>query len=601
MSFRLQIVERLRPAPAWPREGLVLRSRQVALLSLVWPACTVLPIILAFFAVDPFLESAINDDWTYSRMSQLLVETGRLHFDGWTSAMAGLHVVWGAILIKVFGFSFTILRLSTLATAAGCSLVCQAICRRIGLSIETSGFTAMTLLLSPLAIGLTPTFMTDITGLFLSLVVVYCSLRCGQANTHRAFIGWLSAIVVAGVLGGSVRQVLFLPPISMIVSLVLLRWPSRRVLLMGLSALICTGASAVALLFWQYAQPGSIHGRLHLPMLSAESIRWSARMAALSALTLAGLATPILASALTVPSAWRKSGFLFLPIAGLVFAGAACRLEALLPPWLGNVVTVYGGTPPNDTILGDRPVVLLRAARILFAAAMYLSATLVASVGLRCLRDRFRHRDLRSLNVRDGQGLTLAVIVFPAVGLYCAAFISRCMTKDAPPVFDRYLLPVAGMILPTLAYLHDSLISPRITKTGWAILAFLAGLGIAMTHDEIAVRRAILAATDRLTRAGLPREHVSAGYEYDGWTQLLARGFIDDPARIHKSPYRSRFWFGSYTPVVKGCYYVVLSPQTGLLPSKFEPVQYTAWFSPRQREVLIQRNPDADQDSCRPE
>jgi len=174
-----------------------------------WPVCIVLAIVGVFLAINPFLEAPINDDWTYTRMAQMLLQTGRLHFDGWTNAMVGAHALWGAIFIKLNGFSFTVLRFSTLVTAVGCGLLCNALCRRLGLTRATSAFTALTLMLSPLTIALTATFMTDITGLLLSLLILYSAVRCVQAVKTSTFIAWLLAIVGAGILGGSVRQVLF--------------------------------------------------------------------------------------------------------------------------------------------------------------------------------------------------------------------------------------------------------------------------------------------------------------------------------------------------------------------------------------------------------
>ena len=562
----------------------------------VWPACASLAVIAAFLAVNPVLEMGINDDWTYARISQLLVETGRLHYDGWTKAMVGVHAVWGAIFIKAFGFSFNILRVSTVVTAAGCALVCHAICRRLGLKPAMSAFTAMVLMLSPLAIALTPTFMTDITGLFLSLLVLYCVLRCTQANTNGAIIGWLLATVCAGVLGGSVRQVLFLPPCSMVASVMAVRSRSRLVVMTGMGALICLGASAAALLSWQYAQPGAVHDLVRLPVLSWPQIDRSAHDVVSSALTVLALAMPILASALTIPAVWKKGGIGALLTVGLVVGAGIFQRSLILPPWLGNVVTEYGGLPPNLTILGDKPVVLPPGARILFAITMYLAASLVAGVALRALGDRFRSFDWRKPRFSDRRGLTFAVIVLPATGLYCAAILSRSLSGAI--IFDRYFLPVMAAVLPALALLHHSLVSTRVTRMGWAFLAFFAALGIAMTHDQIAVSRATLTATDRVISAGLSRPCVSAGYEYDGWTQLLSGGAILEPGLVLRGRLHPRFWFGFSTPAVKACYYVVLSPQSGLMPSEFQPVRYSTWLPPRQREVLILGNPACNDRSC---
>jgi len=227
---------------------------------------------------------------------------------------------------------------------------------------------------------------------------------------------------------------------------------------------------------------------------------------------------------------------------------------------------------------------------------MYLAASLVAGVAFYALRDRLRGFDWRRFSLPGGPALTVAVIVLPATGLYAAAILGRNMHDWY--VFDRYLLPVIGGILPALALLHHSLISPRITRVGWLLLAFSAALGIAMTHDQIAVNRATLAATDRLTGAGLPRTCFSAGYEYDAWTQLVSQGYVAKANLIYTKQVNPRFWFELCAPAIKPCYYVVLSPQPGLTPSDFKPVRYSTWLLPRQRQLFIQRNPQCNDGSC---
>jgi len=550
----------------------------------------------AFMAVNPILEMAIDDDWLFARMAQLFAATGHLRYNGWTAPMVGVHALWGALFIRIFGFSFTVLRFSTAVTASGCALVCHGICRRLGLSPAMSAFTAMTAMLSPLAIAMTATFMTDITGMFLFLVLLYAALGCAQADTDAACMGWLLAIVCAGVLACSVRQVLILPAVSVVVSVMALRWRSRRIILAGLCALLCVCACAEAMLKWLYSQPGAIQGLMSAPVLSRPQLVRTAHTVAGTVLTMVALALPILGSALALPAVWRKAGTIALPATAIVLA-AACFIPAVaMPPWLGNVITEFGGLPPKLAILGDKPVVLPAGARLLFAAVMYLAASVFAGVAFYALRDRIRAFHWRKPMFSNGPGLTLVVIVLPAAGLYCAALISHNLS--GLEVYDRYLLPVMGGILPALALFHHSWISPRITRIGWTLLAFCAALGIAMMHDQTAVSRATLAAANQLTRAGLPRTCFSAGYEYDGWTQLLAEGYIARSNLVLWEKVHPRFWFELLVPAIKPCYYVVLSPQAGLMPSEFEPVRYRTWLSPRQREVLTQRNPLCDGRSC---
>jgi hypothetical protein len=262
----------------------------------------------------------------------------------------------------------------------------------------------------------------------------------------------------------------------------------------------------------------------------------------------------------------------------------------LLPPLLGNVVTEFGVLPPNQSILGSKPIALAPWMRITFALALYCASALVACSLWRGFRRARASEQPPVLMPEPGMTATMVWLTLPATAAYLAALLNRCMTAEALPVFDRYLLPAAGMLIPLLALVYHSRLQPRIAATGWITLACLAAVGIATTHDQLAASRAVLAATVSLRSAGVVRADISAGYAYDGWTQLLMTGRITNPPEASEGGETPRFWFSPYTPAVRNCYYVVLSPQPGLELSPYPPVSYTAWLPPGRREVLVEKN-----------
>ena len=85
----------------------------------------------------PIGEIGHNDDWSYCFTAQKLAETGKLTFNGWATAMLGLQAYWGALFIKLFGFSFTVLRLSILPLAALCGSVAYGLGRTCGLRFSS--------------------------------------------------------------------------------------------------------------------------------------------------------------------------------------------------------------------------------------------------------------------------------------------------------------------------------------------------------------------------------------------------------------------------------------------------------------------------------
>ena len=85
-------------------------SRRNALLcALLVGAC----VLLAF----PVATTAASDDFSYSKTALEFARTGHFRYNGWATAMLGWQIAWGAFFIKLFGFSFTCLRLSTAPVA----------------------------------------------------------------------------------------------------------------------------------------------------------------------------------------------------------------------------------------------------------------------------------------------------------------------------------------------------------------------------------------------------------------------------------------------------------------------------------------------------
>lgn len=115
--------------------------------------------------------------------------TGQVIYNGWVSAMLGWQLYLGAALVKLFDFSFTTVRTSTLPVAM--AFVLQRTLVRANISERNATIGTLALVLSPLYLMLSVTFMTDIHGLFAIVLCLYGCLRAPQASTFRATIGWL--------------------------------------------------------------------------------------------------------------------------------------------------------------------------------------------------------------------------------------------------------------------------------------------------------------------------------------------------------------------------------------------------------------------------
>jgi hypothetical protein len=122
-------------------------------------------------------------------------------------------------------------------------------------------------------------------------------------------------------------------------------------------------------------------------------------------------------------------------------------------------------------------------------------------------------------------------------------------------------------------------------------LALSACFGIALTHDYLSTGRARVQAASAVIAAGIPRTQVSAGLEYDAWTELEQYGYIRHPSQVppRRYPTTPPFWFWPKLAGVDPIYIVTYSPLPGLVDSQFPPVPFTAWLPPFHRRLLIQK------------
>ncbi len=205
-------------------------------------------VLIAFLIVNPFAEMPFNDDWSYAFTVRRLLETGHLTYNGWSTATIITQAYWGAIVSKLFGFSFTALRFSTLPFAVGCVMLCYLLARRAGLLPRWAIFCALLLGLNPLFLPLATSFMTDVPGLFFILLSLHCLIIA--AAKPRGGIAALALAVGAGILGGMDRQIVWAVPLCVLPYVALVRRTDRRFVVCCFAGWSSVILDAMATLHW---------------------------------------------------------------------------------------------------------------------------------------------------------------------------------------------------------------------------------------------------------------------------------------------------------------------------------------------------------------
>jgi len=540
----------------------------------------------------PFVEMGVNDDFAYIRSAKALAETGHILYFGWSSAMLGWQLALGALFIKLFGFSFAAARASIFLVALATAWLLQRTFVHLGLHENNATFATLTLILSPLFIPLSFSFMSDIPGLFAIVLSLYLCLRAIETQPPSDTTTWLIAAAIASAVLGTARQTGWLGILAIVPSACwMLR--RRRLPFQFLAAIwLFCAAFIFACMHWfnhqMYATTENSNGmgvdRDHLYNMGITALRVP--------LEIAFFLSPIFIAFVT-PFFQRSRRLCCFAM----FAAIAFFAYFLLRPhsyWIGNVLA-----PANSGIgnyvtgrgilelpeIGERPVVLAPMLRAIVSVVSYFSA--FAFVAL--LATAIRNRKPGPTSDTEMQSWPhLLILLGPLTLAYCAFLSLRVFSGQ---MFDRYLLPLLMVVALVAVRFYQDRIGPRIPGICYAVLVLFAAVAVAGNHDMFVAERARLAAIQQLRAAGLPSTAFYGGFAYDGWTQIDQQGYIDvddirTPTGIqHLSEARSKFkpcgyWSAKFYPTIQPQYALSYDNSTCDPQNKFAPVLYHLWLPP---------------------
>ena len=96
-----------------------------------------LAVLVASLIGGSYAAMGICDDGPYILVAKNLAATGHIHYNGWSAAMLCWQLYLGAALIKLFGFSYTTVRISTLLVSMAAAFLLQRILVRCSVCRET--------------------------------------------------------------------------------------------------------------------------------------------------------------------------------------------------------------------------------------------------------------------------------------------------------------------------------------------------------------------------------------------------------------------------------------------------------------------------------
>ena len=256
-----------------------------------WAAATLF--LVGVMCINPRAEIGVNDDWSYMYTTKVLAQTGHLSFNGWATAMLGWQVYLGALFVRVFGYSCTAMRASTVLLTVMMLLLFHSLLRRFGVRPWNAFVGTVLIATSPLCFSLGTSYMTDIPGLLCLLLCAYGCKRALDAEDTAHTLLWLVFVAATNVAGGTVRQIAWLGALVIMPCTI---WQLRRrngALAVGAALWLISGISIALLIHWYNGQPYVISERLITLPLNSAGARSLAKSLLKSALTLDLLLSPL--------------------------------------------------------------------------------------------------------------------------------------------------------------------------------------------------------------------------------------------------------------------------------------------------------------------
>ena len=431
------------------------------------------------------------------------------------------NTLWGSLFCLPTGFSFTALRISTLAAAWLALVGAYLLMRQLRQPPCLALLAAITLAANPIFYALSNTFMTDVPFIPLMLFAAIFFVKYLRDDSRLAFIlGTMLAL--ASVLS---RQVGLAVPLAFGVVLILQRGFSWRTILRAVTpAALCL----TALLGFEHWMAAT--GRLpalynfqntHLLKIVGHPAKLAGVLANsiyLSLMYLGLFLSPVLLT--TLPTlktlcADRKlarAGWVFGALAMLTLAHGLCG-KGFLMPMAGNILNETGIGP-----LTLRDIFILHIHQVpVLPTAFWAAVTFISLCGATALAMQLSSITislvprLRLTKPNDDECAGIFLL------LVCAIYMLPFLVAG---FLDRYLIPIIPFLAAGILSISLSA-QPAAFKPGFRLPALLlagfALFSLCGTRDYLMWNRVRWQALDELMKQKVPPSDIDGGFEFNGY------------------------------------------------------------------------------------
>lgn len=548
------------------------KSASITALELIALGCIW---VLMALLVNPTGEFPLNDDWSFSRAVQSLIDHGRLQFTGLDSMTLIAQVFWGALFCLPFGFSFTALRLSTLVLGLVGIFVTYGLFREVKTNRTTALLAALTVAINPLYFELSFTFMTDVPFFAFSMLSILFLMRGIRQESNIELLAG-NLFVCLAIL---IRQLGIIIPLSFGIAYLAKNGVTRKTLQTALLPIVLSVSILIAYQIWMQSTTGlsPLYNRGYDSIFeSSTGFLQAIKLLVyrfLVELTYLGLFTLPFLIILTI-NKWKtashrgrllsvltSSGFFVAVMGALIWKNRTMPLS-------GNVLFDIGLGPATLRDVYNLGLPHLSNA----PKALWLVITTAGAFG-GALMLRYLFSALAQVLLKLSKFESIAD-KWPLI-LFLSACTSYSVLIGVIGFFDRYLIPLLPLSMIAMITTGNSF-KLRVSRSPVfiaAVLLFVYGFfALGATHDYLSWNRSRWKALHYLMEeAHISYKNIDGGYEFNGWYSF--------DAKYRVNPSKSWWW------VDNDDYIISFGPMIGYSEMKRYP--YKRWIPFGQGNIFV--------------
>ena len=517
--------------------------------------------LVIIIIINPMGDFPLNDDWCYGKSVKTLLDEGYLKIYNWGEMTLVSHVYFGYFFTKLFGFSFTVLRFSTLIMGFATIIGIYQLLKLANLSRWMTLFGTVLCIVNPIFLSLSFSFMTDVPFYCLTIWAFYFFAKAIKTD-HWQPICWAIFFCFWAFL---IRQLAWVFPVVWLITIFLTKKTTTKNLAKGLVPLIALFVFSFVFSYIMEVNDllqDRYNSKFNLLIENIRSINKNYLIFTFSYFF----------------RCMAYIGFLLAPIHLIYFNRYKFRTDKIwaiiwtvlvtafliktgkVLPSLDNIWIDFGVGP---TTLADHAGNFTKSPSPRAPELFWQIVTGIGVFSSVALLFHIREIVVRVFKKKEVNPIVILSFVFYVVYLTPFLLVS---------VYDRYLLPLFPIAIVFLGAGSQKVPCKLYQYFAFGFLGLITWFSVAATHDYLSWNRVRWNALNELIDSGVPKNQINGGVEYVTWNF-----FSED---IEK-------WWEGVTPI----YTLVFNSKTG--EKIIKAYTYSRWL-PGDGKIYVMYNSSLD-------